>query len=76
MPLCVLCKVRQKTICNAYFFAARSDENVRKISTQRENENADHKVTASLFPGQGGEDPDFYVSPAYRARNKKGVIMK
>ena len=40
--------------------AARSDENVGKITTQSENGNANHRVTAPLrFPGQGGEDRDF-----------------
>lgn len=71
MPVCVLCKVRQKTICKAYFFAARSDENVCKISTRRENENADHKVTSSLFPRWGRWRPWFLACPPLTGEQKR-----
>lgn len=71
MPVCVLCKVRQKTICNAYFFAARSDENICKISMRRENENADYEVTASLFPRSGRRRPWFLRIPRLSGEEQK-----
>ena len=51
----VLCRATSKILCEAYFVAARSDENVFKITTRGKNENIDHRVTAPL-PGLSVED--------------------
>ena len=63
----VVCKLRQKTLYKAYIVssAARSDKNVCKITTRRENGNAYHRVTALLIPRSGRQRPGFlaYLPP-------------
>ena len=46
-----------------FVFAARSDKNVCKITTRRENGNAYHRVTALLIPRSGRQRPGFLAYP-------------
>ena len=48
--------VNRLTLCEAYFLAARSDENV-KITTRDKNENSDHRVTTPLIPRSKSRRP-------------------
>ena len=46
-----------------FVFAARSDKNVCKITTPRENGNVYHRVTALLIPRSGRQRPGFLAYP-------------
>ena len=61
----VVCKLRQKTLYKAYIIssAARSDKNVRKITTRRENGNVYHRVTALFTPRSERQRPGFLAYP-------------
>ena len=45
-----------------FVFAARSDKNVCKITTRRENGNVYHRVTALLIPRSGRQRPGFQMT--------------